>query len=133
MRLGCMTKSIEEMETQIETLVREHITACRKAAGSAVERAFGSTPKRSTTRTTGTAPRTSGGSRRSAEEMSGLGERLFDAVRANPGAGMTMLMVQVGSSARDLHRPMMLLKNAGRVRSVGQRGATRYFPMAESA
>lgn len=34
----------------------------------------------------------------------------------------------VGAPARTLHRPMMLLKRAGRVRSVGTRHATRYFP-----
>ncbi len=133
MRLGCMTKSIEEMETQIETLVREHIAACHRAAAGAVERAFGSVPKRPTARRKATATRSLGGARRTPEEMAELGERLFDAVRANPGGSMTMLMVQIGSSARDLHRPMMLLKSAGRVRSVGQRGASRYFPMAESA
>jgi len=65
--------------------------------------------------------------------MAALGERLYEAVRANPGEGMTVLMAEVGGTARDLNRPMMLLKRTGRVRSVGQRHQTRYFPMAESA
>ncbi len=128
-----MTKNIEDFESQIETLVREHITAYHRAAASAVDRAFGSTPKGSRPRTQGTGPRSTGSRRRSPEEMAKLGERLFGAVRANPGERMTVLMAELGAAASDLQRPMMLLKRAGRVRSVGQRGSTRYFPMAQAA
>ncbi len=62
--------------------------------------------------------------------MEGLSERLYEAVCANPGALMSVLAAQVGATARALHRPAMVLKRAGRVRSVGQRQLTRYFPMA---
>jgi ribosomal protein L36 len=50
-----------------------------------------------------------------------------------PGETMTVLGPQVGASARELHRPMQLLKRAGRVRSVGTRHSTRYFPMARAS
>jgi hypothetical protein len=43
---------------------------------------------------------------------------------------MTALAARVGATARDLNRPALLLKRAGRVRSAGQRQGTRYFPMA---
>ncbi len=62
--------------------------------------------------------------------MAALAERLYEAVRANPGALMTVLAAQVGAGPRELSRPAWLLKKTGRVRSVGQRQYTRYFPMA---
>lgn len=43
---------------------------------------------------------------------------------------MTTLAAAVGASARELSRPVQLLKRSGRIRSVGQRQATRYFPIA---
>jgi hypothetical protein len=47
-----------------------------------------------------------------------------------PGETMTVIAPTVGATARELNRPMLRLKQAGRVRSVGTRHATRYFPMA---
>ena len=61
--------------------------------------------------------------------MAGLAERLYEAVCANPGETMAVLIAKVGGSARTLHRPMWLLKRSERVRSVGERQHTRYFPM----
>ena len=44
---------------------------------------------------------------------------------------MTALAAEFGSTARELHRPMALLKQSGRVRSAGARHLTRYFPMVD--
>jgi hypothetical protein len=38
---------------------------------------------------------------------------------------MAVLGPTLGKTPRELHRPMMVLKRAGRVRSVGQRHQTR--------
>ena len=46
-----------------------------------------------------------------------------------PGETMMVLAPAVGAAARELHRPMALLKRTGRARSVGLRQATRYYPM----
>lgn len=46
---------------------------------------------------------------------------------------MIVLAPVVGSTARELSRPVFLLKRAGRIRSVGAKHATRYFPMAREA
>jgi hypothetical protein len=46
---------------------------------------------------------------------------------------MIVLAPVVGSTARELNRPVSLLKRAGRIRSVGTRHATRYLPMAREA
>ena len=68
------------------------------------------------------------GPRRASAEVAALGERLYEAVCAQPGETMSVLAPELGKTPRELHRPMMVLRRAGRVRSVGQRHQTRYFP-----
>ena len=125
------TRSTEQLGIQIERLVEEHLAASHRAAAAAVERAFASARRGRPKRSHGAA-KGSTASRRPPAEVAALGERLYEAVCANPGEGMKVLAADVGETARDLHRPMALLKRAGRVRSVGQRQFTRYFPMATS-
>ena len=122
-----MTNSTQSLSEQIERLVREHIEVSRRAAAAAVECAFASDttgqrsqPARGKTRRPGR--------RRAATEVAALGERLYQAVCAQPGESMAVLGPELGKTPRELHRPMMVLKGAGRVRSVGQRHQTRYFP-----
>jgi hypothetical protein len=115
----------------IERLVQEHIAANRKAAQEAVERAF-ATAAKAPARTTVSVPRQSG-PRRPSADIAALGDGLYRAVCAKPGETMAVLAPMTGMSARDLHRPMTLLRRAGRVRAVGSRHATRYFPMANAA
>ena len=67
--------------------------------------------------------------RRGAAELDGLAERLAAAVSAKPGTTMVVLASEVGASVQDLERPAKRLKVAGRIRSVGERNATRYFPV----
>ena len=118
-------KNTETLEMKIEELVRDHLVAQQRSAMAALGRAFAaSTPSRSAV----VGP-TRKLNRRPASEMAGLTEQLWDAVRASPGETMTVLAAQVGANARSLHRPMFLLKRAGRVRSAGERNFTRYFPM----
>jgi len=120
--------SIQDLGKCIEQLVEEHIAASRRAAQVALERAFGAgarAPAQSPRRA-----RVAGGRRRPPEEIAELGEQLYQAVCAKPGEGMLVLAADVGASVRELNRPMTLLKRAGRVRSVGARHLTRYFPMA---
>jgi hypothetical protein len=117
------TKITETLETKIERLVREHLAGQQLAARAAVERAFLAAP----------APRTTSRRRvtyRRREEVAELAERLFEAVRSLPGETMTVIAARVGEAPRVLHRPMMHLKDAGRVRCAGERNFTRYFPMA---
>lgn len=121
-------KTIEHLEQQIEQLVREHLAAQRAAATAAVERAFSSA---TAAPAKVSAPRQRAwGRRRPPTEVAGLAERLYEAVRANAGETMTIIAAHVGETPRALHRPMMNLKRAGRVRSAGQRNFARYFPMA---
>jgi DNA-binding Lrp family transcriptional regulator len=126
------TTSNQELGERIERLVQEHIVASRRAAQEAVERAFASTTRvpvraRREVRTSAV------GKRRTPAEMAALAEQLLQAVCVNPGETIAVIAAQVGASARELHRPMSLLKREGRVRSVGARSSTRYFPMTNGA
>ena len=110
---------------QIERLVREHLAAQQTAAKAAVERAFvavASTPRTAVRRRAPSA-------RRAPTEMAELADQLLEAVRVCPGETMTVIAARVGQKPRMLNRPMLHLKRAGRVRSAGERGLTRYFPM----
>jgi len=122
----------QELGQRIERLVQEHIAASRKAAQDALERAFASArsvpvsagPRRA---------RSSPGGKRASADIAVLGERFYKAVCARPGETMTVLAADVGASAKELHRSVTLLRRAGRVRAVGKRHLTRYFPMANAA
>jgi hypothetical protein len=122
------TNRIEDLGQRIERLVQEHIAASRKAAQEAVERAFASAA-RVPIGTARPVPR-SPGKKRTSAQIAVLGERLYEAVSAKPGATMTVLAAEVGVSARELHRSVTLLRQAGRVRALGTRHLTRYFPIA---
>lgn len=65
--------------------------------------------------------------------MAALGERLYEAVCAKPGETMSVLAPIVGATPRELQVPATHLKKAGRIRSVGQKQQTRYFPMVKNA
>jgi hypothetical protein len=119
------TKIPEALEAQIERLVREHLAVQQAAAKAAVERAFAvmmPSPR-------GAVRRRATFTRRAPALVAELAEQLLEAVQACPGETMTVIAARVGEKPRALQRPMLHLKDAGRVRSVGERNFTRYFPM----
>ena len=122
-----MTHPNQSLSEQIEQLVREHIEMSRRAASAAVERAFSSSPSSPRSKTAQSTGRAIA-RRRPPTEVAALGERFYEAVCAQPGETMSVLGPQLGMTPGELHRPMMVLKRAGRVRSVGERHQTRYFP-----
>jgi hypothetical protein len=126
------TTSIHELSQKIDQVVREHIAASRSAGTAALGRAFG-TAMRSTSAPRTRPPRAKPSRRRPPTEVAELGERFYDAVCGNPGETMAVLAAKLGLSARELNRPMSLLKRAGRLRTVGQRHLTRYFPAGHGA
>ena len=76
------------------------------------------------------APPSRSGARRPPDEIGALSERFYEVVSRKPGETMAVLAPIVGATARELNRPVILLRRAGRIRSVGIKHATRYFPMA---
>jgi len=127
------SKSLEQkIESAVESLVREHLAALEATATDAVRagfrRAAASGGKRGRT---AIPRRRRQGRRRTREEIVALEERLYEAICAHPGETMAVIAEAVGASARELNRPATVLRRTGRVRSVGQRQYTRYFPMGE--
>jgi hypothetical protein len=123
-----------ELAEQIERLVRDHVVALRTVATAAVERAFAATrstagdpPQR--TRGVSAGARAKPAPRRAVEEVEALAEAFYAALRRSPGETMATLASQVGASPRALQVAVARLKRTGRVRSVGERQFTRYFPM----
>jgi len=123
--------SNHDLAERIEQLVREHIAASRKVAKEAIDRTFAEASGESTRqppRTKRTQQR-----RRAPDEVLALSEQLYAAVCEMPGETMTVLARQVGVTSRELTVPGARLKQAGRVRVVGQRSRMRYFPMASES
>ena len=122
------TTTPQALGERIERLVQEYISETRIAAQVAVERAFATNVdaqmKKQEQRVKRRASR-----RRPPAELVSLGERLYAAMCNAPGETMLVLAPAVGASARELQRPMALLKRTGRARSVGRRQGTRYYPM----
>ncbi len=120
-----------ELAGAIESLVGTYVAGIREAAQQAVERALvrsaaGRPATRGGTKAASRPPTSA--SRRTAAELAEVSEALCEVVRAHPGASMVALAEKMGTETRNLLRPMAQLKSAGRVRTVGQRHLTRYYP-----
>lgn len=127
------TNTTQDLARRIERLVQEHISDIHVAAQAALERAFAAEVEaKRRPRQPAERPRSTG-KRRASAEVAALGERFYEAVCERPGEAMAVLAPVVGATARELHRAVTVLKRAGRIRSVGSRNATRYFPMLGEA
>ncbi len=131
------TASIQNLEREIERLVGEHMVAHEIAVVAAVQRAFAAARQASHQpaqkhKTAKAKPRKITSQRRSTQQISELAERLYMVVCENPGESMKSLTSVIGGKASEWSKPMAALKKAGKVRSVGERQYTRYFPMATS-
>ena len=126
--------SAQALAQQIEDLVARFIADSRGAATAALNRAFLSTVKipAKGPRTSRDRPKRKLSPKRSTDEMTALSERLYVAICANPGQSMSSLAPVVGVSPRVLQVPRAKLKEAGRIRTVGSKQYTRYFPMLKN-
>jgi len=129
-----------DLAKQIEDLVRQHVDALRATAAAAVSRAFGaakaappaqvSAPANTSTKPVRT--RKQAAPRRAPDELVALGERFYAVLCQRPGETMTTLAPQVGVAPRVLQVAVARLRRDGRVRAIGKRQGTRYYPMAAS-
>jgi hypothetical protein len=134
------TTSFANLNLRIEQLVHEYIAACRHEAQQALERAFAvaATSNNASKGKIGGKSATRVGSvkgearRRTRQELDDMGEALYQAICAQPGETMAVLAHHLQVRANELHLPMTKLRDAKRLRSVGQRHLTRYFPLLES-
>jgi len=125
----------EQLADAIESLVASYMDEVRLAAQRAVERSLArgavsrspskAPSKGSEARRSAPSSRTA---RRSRTELDEACEQLCKLVRARPGESMITLAGEMGMPMSTLQRPMAKLRADGRVRSVGERHLTRYFP-----
>jgi len=118
---------LSELERNIEAVVQGHLAEVRQRLQMAVERALSSVshaPRPVASRP----PSRRAGTRRSAQSLAQLSDSLYEQVLRHPGDAMPTFARAIGVTVRELHRPMALLRSAGRIRSTGLRQAMRYFP-----
>jgi hypothetical protein len=125
----------EQLADAIESLVASYMDEVRLAAQRAVERsltrgAVSRPPSKAPSngsegRRAASSSRTA---RRSRTELDEACEQLCKLVRGRPGESMVTLAGEMGMPMSTLQRPMAKLRADGRVRSVGERHLTRYFP-----
>ena len=122
-----------DVHQQLESLLRAHLDAQRKAMLAVVERAYAGPTRSVASRRSPAVPSQRapvGRARRPEAWITALAERLCAAVAAEPGVGMTRLAAQLGLLARELERPMTHLKIDRRVGSVGRYQGMIYFPLS---
>lgn len=114
-------------ESQINALIQDVLTVAEKTALDAVRSAFGASP--GATRPIRSRRRAEG-RRRTAEDIRAMRDQLYAEISRNPGETMSVFAAALGATASELNLPARMLIRDGRVRTTGERNATRYFPMA---
>ena len=132
-------KTLDELiEAEIAMAVDRVVRLSQRAALAAFERHFrmavqgagiGATPEPSPPPMRKT--RRPGSPRRSKEEIATLSNRFLEVVRSEPGQPMSVLAPRIGATASELQVPVARLKAARKVRTVGRRHLTCYFPVAD--
>ena len=128
-------KSTDDLNKKIEAVVQAHIAALRDQVHATVEQTFQQLAGEPAARSKPTATRRASAQpskRRTSAELSELADRLYEAVRQNPGETMAVIAGKLGSTPYELSRSVSQLKADGRIRSAGHRSQTRYFPMVQS-
>ena len=126
--------STDDLCRSIEHLIHQHLQTCQQEVAAVVTRTFRTaaavvTATEPKFKTAKVRPRRESGPRRTPEQIHELGERFYELLCSKPGAAMTVYCAELGVTPRELHRPVVILKRAKLVRSVGERQATRYFPL----
>lgn len=129
---------MSDIETQIQAHIQKFVVELndlvRRAAIKAVTEALGSnvTAARPASprppKATKAKARQRRGGRRSPRAMKKDQEGLVTYITAHPGELMEDIAKALGSSSKEMARPVSKLIAAGTVRRVGERRASRYFP-----
>ena len=128
-------KTPDQLAARIKDLVDDYVREAECSALDALTVAFSSArhvPNK-TARAKALSPKPcKQGQRRTPEQLAELADDVATAIAERPGESMAVFAAALGVSVRDLHRPMSMLKRQGRIRSVGERHLTRYFPAASA-
>lgn len=124
----------QKLEQEIEVAVHEYLRRSEEVARVAMARAFGKVAIHP-----GAKPTASGRSKRAAPavvrtraELEALESKFYAAVVAHPGETMQVLAQKVGATPAELSQPATKLRRQNRIRNVGKRQLTRYFPTADT-
>lgn len=124
--------STDDLCRSIEHLIEQHLRACQREVAAAVERTFRAaavTATKPKSKANAAKPKRESGARRTPAQIHALGEQFYELLCKKPGSTMAVYSAELGVTPRELHRPVAVLKRARLVRSVGERQATKYFPL----
>jgi len=133
-------KSLESVINEEVALAAERIIrASRAAALAALEQRFDvhgglsqpEMPARNPAATTGSRSMKRTKPNRSRDEIAALEKEFIAVVRSNPGGSMGALASQIGVKRAELQVPIKRLKAKKKIKLVGQRQFTCYFPVEE--
>jgi hypothetical protein len=129
-----MKNTAQKLEAEMAKAISLIVAASHAAAIEVLDEAFGVGGRRHERR--GDAgPRRRAAShgpsspRRSVAEITALEKQFFDAVLVTPGEAMSVLAPRLGIAPNRLLVPVARLKSARRIKTVGSRQFTRYFPI----
>ena len=128
-----MKQISHRLEAEMAKAISIIVAASHAAANEALDEAFGvarqgAARKNSSGAQRQQSTRVRSSPRRTNQEIAALEAQLLDAVCATPGEAMSVLAPRVGVSSNELQVPIARLKAAGRLKTVGERHRTRYFP-----
>lgn len=118
-----------ELVGAIEDLVDAFMADVRMSAREAIEHAFSRASAKGQKRIAKVSTKSSAAARRTDAQVSQMCDDIFEVLRANPGVPMAVLVEKMNVPGRLLNYPMARLKFSGRIRKVGRRQSTRYYPV----
>ena len=121
----------QQIRDAIEAFVEELSVLVRAAALQSVTEVFGSAGaggRRGRGSAVGGAPRREKGEKRSPQALSQLVGRLLTEIKAKPGLRMEQIAKALGSTTKDLALPAKKLLAEKKIKTKGERRATKYFP-----
>ena len=134
-------KSLETVINEEVALAAERIIrASRAAALAAFEQHFDDhgglsrpeLPERKSAATAGSRSKKKTKPHRSRNEIATLETKFLAVVRSNPGESMAALASQIGVERGELRVPIKRLKAKKKIKLVGQRQLTCYFPVEDN-
>lgn len=128
----------EELHAAIDRLLLDYLSEVRRSVATRImERQFqqddrilpSSTPQKQRPGKSASPRPRAARTRRSSDELRAIGLRLVNLIREDPGMGMSHYSDRLGVSPKDLWRPSVVMRKEKRIRTIGSKGATKYFPV----
>ena len=121
----------QQIRDAIEAFVEQLSTLVRTAALQSVTEVFGSSGsggRRGRSGAISASVRRAKGEKRSPQALTQLVGRLLSEIKAKPGLRMEQIAKTLGSTTKDLALPAKKLIAEKKIKTKGERRATKYFP-----